>query len=46
MMNMIWAENFSDGNLQRQFPVGVLGIQPFDQPNVESAKVEAKAMIK
>ena len=23
----------------------VLGIQPFDQPNVESAKVEAKAMI-
>ena len=24
----------------------VLGIQPFDQPNVESAKIEAKAMIK
>ncbi len=41
--------NFGGEFLRWEFATAVagwaLGIQPFDQPNVESAKVEAKAMI-
>ena len=45
MMRMTSAQSFFDGSLRRRLRVSVLGVDPFDEPNVTESKQNTKKLL-